>query len=322
MDQDTIQKILQGQSALTLQLVEQVRDSQSNSAEIQELQQQFSARNPVGRVRALREWVETHVNDPAALAALAAASRASSNRDRSPSPGRAEVCRDNMAPKKVGTHGLLVLDFDSTLTVKETIGPDDCKEAIDKAFGGSLRVALLQHLLSKCRSHCIEVAIISNTPKAFIQQAMGRRPGCELLPLVNQKFVFGSEDLQGNVPKSAIISRLLSHLQLPPTKLMFVDDEGCNLADVQSACAGAAVLPSPQDGLGRSQCEALCQWCTAMLGGDAMPQWTKHSPDQIWAPLHSNSPSSPTGTNPHWADTLFQVRNDVVRNEKEMGLRA
>jgi HAD superfamily phosphatase (TIGR01681 family) len=226
-----------------------------------------------------------------------------------------------MALRKTGSHGLLVLDFDSTLTVKESISPADCKEAIDRAFGGSLRVAMIQHMLTKCRSHGIEVAIVSNTPRALIQQAMGRRPGTELLPLINQKFVFGSEDFQGTAPKSAIISKLLTILQIPPTKMMFLDDESCNVAEVHSAFEGAAVIQSPQDGIGRPQCEAVCVWCTDMLGGDALPQWTKHSPDMVWAPLHSNSPSSPTGNNPHWADTLFQVRKDVVRNETEMGLR-
>lgn len=322
MDQETLNKILDGQSALTMQLVEQVRESQSNNVEILELQQQFSARNPAGRARTLRQWLETHMNDPAALDALAAATKASrSKQDRSPSPGRADVHRDNLALRKVGGNGLVVFDFDQTLTVKIVSGAD-CQAAVDMAFGGSLRVAMIQHMLNKCRTHGIEVAIVSNTcPKAIIQQAMGRRPGTELLPFVNLKFIFGSDELPGDTPKSAVIGHLLSILRLTPDKLMFVDDESCNIEDVKSRFAGAALIQPPQDGMGRQQCEAVCAWCTDMLGGAELPSWTKHSDAMVWAPLHSNSPSSPKGNNPHWADTLFQVRRDVVRNETEMGLR-
>jgi len=160
--------------------------------------------------------------------------------------------------------GVLVLDFDRTLSVKH-VCIFDIEDATTRAFGGVSRVETLQRTLQHVRSCGVLVTVVTRNARHIIQKALGRRPGVGLMDYVADGMVFGFEDYPDEMPKSQVITEhILQPRQLSAADLLFVDDDAQNVEDVLHACPGAQVIRSPRDGIGVNECDTICQWANRM----------------------------------------------------------
>jgi len=152
--------------------------------------------------------------------------------------------------------GVVVLDFDQTLSTRHVGVFEDVSRITDRAFGGSQRVEMLRDLLSTL-SQSVLIAVVSRNSRHVISKVLQH---LDLKRFFAENLIFGFEDFGDEIPKSWVIqNRILSPFHLPASRVVFVDDDPGNVEEVNGKIPGIVTVKCPRFGLGQEECAKISE---------------------------------------------------------------
>lgn len=166
--------------------------------------------------------------------------------------------------------GVVMFDFDQTLTTRHVSYMEDMDNIRDRAFGGPSRVEMLRGMLEQIHARHVAVAIVTMNSRDTIRKAMGR---VGLLPFITEGMIFGMENY--NTDKSNCKSTLARDVLLPSLGLtgadgemraLFVDDDVGNVRDMKNACPGISNITAPRSGITQGECNKIMDWLEHLDG--------------------------------------------------------
>eukprot|EP00927_Polykrikos_kofoidii_P075410 TRINITY_DN71591_c0_g1_i1.p1 TRINITY_DN71591_c0_g1~~TRINITY_DN71591_c0_g1_i1.p1 ORF type:complete len:366 (+),score=54.59 TRINITY_DN71591_c0_g1_i1:64-1098(+) len=159
--------------------------------------------------------------------------------------------------------GIVVFDFDQTLTTKHVSVFEDMDRIVDRGFGGTERLAMLGNMLTEITTRGIAITVVTRNSRHVVRKVLNH---VGLLRFVTDDFIFGFEDYEDEVPKSHVVrSRIVAALG-SEDDVLFVDDDPSNITDMRAHCPGAQVLLAPRTGLGQDECHEIIAWADRFAG--------------------------------------------------------
>jgi len=163
--------------------------------------------------------------------------------------------------------GAAVFDFDQTLAVRHVSVFEDMIYVADRIFGGEARVEMLRTMFDQLRGRSIIISVVTRNARHVIRKTLG---AIGLLRYVAEDLIFGFEDYDDDIPKSSVVrDRVLPALDLIQDGVLFVDDDGGNIRDMEANCPRAKCLQAPKSGITSCECALILDWAANLVADSA-----------------------------------------------------